>query len=156
MNAFQEALPQKRMSAGCLFFDAQNRILLVNPTYKTQWEIPGGIVEKNESPLQACIREIQEELSLTVQLKRLLCIDYSPASDTRTESLSFIFEGSTLSTAQIADIKLAPKELSEYRFCTPDQVTTLLNERVGQRVMQCLSIIHTNQTCYLEKRNRVF
>ena len=155
INAFHQSLPKKRMSAGCLLFDHQNRILLVNPTYKEQWEVPGGIVEQDESPLQTCVREIQEELGLTVQPKRLLCVDYGPTSGDRSENLSFIFDGGQLSTTDIANITLDTNELSEYRFCTSDETTTLLNDRVGQRVQQCLSIIHTGQTLYLEKRQKI-
>lgn len=41
-----------------LFFDKNWRILLLEPTYKDNWEIPGGIIEENESPKEACEREI--------------------------------------------------------------------------------------------------
>jgi len=155
MNAFHQSLPKKRMSAGCLLFDHQNRILLVNPTYKKQWEVPGGIVEQDESPLQACVREIQEELGLTIQPKRLLCVDYGPTSGDRLENLSFIFDGGQLSTTNIENITLEKSELSEYRFCTPDETAALLHTRVEQRVQQCLSIINTDQTLYLEKRQKI-
>jgi hypothetical protein len=30
------------MSAGVLFFDEAGRLLIVEPTYKPNWEIPGG------------------------------------------------------------------------------------------------------------------
>src|SRR5690606_12767250 len=61
-KAYQRTLPRKRVSAGCLLFDEAGRLLIVNPTYKDGWEIPGGAVEANESPLDGCIREIREEL----------------------------------------------------------------------------------------------
>jgi 8-oxo-dGTP diphosphatase len=155
MNAYHQSLPKKRMSAGCLLFNEEGRILIVNPTYKEPWEIPGGVVEQDESPLQACVREIQEELDLHIQPKRLLCVDYSPTSDDRSESLSFIFYGDILSTTEISNITLQEKELSEYRFCTPNETFTLLNERVGQRIKQCLSVINTDQTLYLESRDEI-
>jgi len=31
-----------RVAAGVLFRDAQGRVLLVKPTYKDGWDIPGG------------------------------------------------------------------------------------------------------------------
>ena len=72
-----KSLPKKRMGAGCLFFDEQGRVLLVRPTYKPVWEIPGGIVELNESPLQCCRREVQEEIGLARSIGDLLVVDYN-------------------------------------------------------------------------------
>jgi 8-oxo-dGTP diphosphatase len=50
------------VSAGALFVDEYDRVLLVEPTYKSYWDIPGGYVEPGESPLAACAREVHEEL----------------------------------------------------------------------------------------------
>src|SRR5688500_12948473 len=95
-RAYQETLHKKRMGAGALFLDEQGRVLLVNPTYKPQWEIPGGIVELNESPRQAAAREVEEELGLVKPLARLLSVSYSPNTSTRIEGLMFIFYGGVL------------------------------------------------------------
>ena len=76
-RAYQDSLPKKRMGAGALIFDENGRFLLVNPTYKEPWEVPGGVVEANESPAQACVREVREELGLDITLERLLLVDYS-------------------------------------------------------------------------------
>lgn len=40
--------------------------------YKGQWEFPGGKIEAGETPQQALVREIQEELAVTVQVGELL------------------------------------------------------------------------------------
>ncbi len=72
-KTFQQTLPKKRISAGCLFFDEHNRLLVVNPTYKETWEIPGGVVEQNESPRDAVIREVSEELGFIATKTLALC-----------------------------------------------------------------------------------
>ena len=51
------------VAAGVLFFDEQGRVMLVDPTYKPGWEIPGGYVEAGESPLEACVREVKEHFA---------------------------------------------------------------------------------------------
>ena len=43
-----------RVAAGALIRAPAGRILLVTPTYKDGWEIPGGYVEPGESPAAAC------------------------------------------------------------------------------------------------------
>ena len=83
--SYTKSLPKKRMSAGALFYNSDGKVLLVKPTYRDKWLIPGGIVEKDESPRQACEREIKEELSLIVSVSRILCIDYIPSSEKSIE-----------------------------------------------------------------------
>ncbi|MFF0176044.1 NUDIX hydrolase [Micromonospora profundi] len=41
---FTATLPRKRMGAEVLLSDDRGRVLLVEPTYKDYWEIPGGAV----------------------------------------------------------------------------------------------------------------
>jgi 8-oxo-dGTP pyrophosphatase MutT (NUDIX family) len=60
------------MAAGILFRDSRGRVLLVEPSYKPNWEIPGGVVEADESPWAAATRELSEELGWDRPLGRLL------------------------------------------------------------------------------------
>ncbi|WP_169813104.1 NUDIX domain-containing protein [Nocardia jejuensis] len=66
------------MGAGLLFVDELGRVLLVEPTYKDHWELPGGVVEGGESPGAAAVREVREELGLDVPLGQLLVVDWVP------------------------------------------------------------------------------
>jgi ADP-ribose pyrophosphatase YjhB (NUDIX family) len=133
-KAYTESLPKKRMGAGCLFFDEDGNVLLVKPTYKPGWEIPGGGVEHNESPKRCCQREIQEELGLERGIANLLVVDYNGETDEKTESLMFIFDGGTLTSEDIEFIQLSRDELSEFRFFTaetlPDDMSSSLRNRV--------------------------
>jgi ADP-ribose pyrophosphatase YjhB (NUDIX family) len=49
-------------AAGALFFDDFSRLLLVQPSYKPGWEIPGGFLQPGETPTEAAVREVAEEL----------------------------------------------------------------------------------------------
>ncbi len=45
--------------------------------FKGGWEFPGGKVEKNESPQDCIVREIREELNISVQPQKILStVDY--------------------------------------------------------------------------------
>jgi 8-oxo-dGTP pyrophosphatase MutT (NUDIX family) len=82
-----KALARKRMAAGALFRDEDGRVLLVNPTYKPTWDLPGGAVEKEESPHAACRREVAEELGLDRVPGRVLVVDWVPSRPERPEGL---------------------------------------------------------------------
>jgi 8-oxo-dGTP pyrophosphatase MutT (NUDIX family) len=155
-KAFQETLPKKRISAGCLFFDEKGRLLVVNPTYKETWEIPGGVVEKNESPRETVVREVYEELGLFCQPVRLLGVDFSDENEKRTESLQFIFLGPPLTHDQIEAIKLPAEELSEFRILPPKKATKLLNKKLRRRVRHCLAVLDKDVTLYLEEQKPLF
>jgi ADP-ribose pyrophosphatase YjhB (NUDIX family) len=45
-------MARPRVAAGLLVHDDQGRVLMVKPTYKDGWDIPGGYVEPDESPAQ--------------------------------------------------------------------------------------------------------
>src|SRR5690242_18439391 len=76
-------LPSKRMSAGVILRDDHDRVLLVEPSYKPYWEIPGGVVEHDEAPWSTAVRELHEEIGLRRAHGRLLVVDHvSSESDT--------------------------------------------------------------------------
>ena len=151
---YQRTLPKKRMFAGALFFDEAGRFLIVQPTYKQVWEIPGGVVELGESPREACNREIQEELGLARSPERLLCVDYLHESNDKTEAVGFIFLGGTLTEAEIAQIQLPSEELQSYRFLPFTEALPYLSSRMQQRLPICLEAMQTGQTFYLEDQQK--
>ncbi len=132
---YQHSLPKKRMGSGALFFNQNNQLLLVEPSYKPTWEIPGGVVEANESPRDCCQREIAEELGLTLSVGRLLCVDYNPTTDSRLESLMFIFDGGQLSDQTISRISLQPNELVSFKFFERDQLPSNLSATLKARIL---------------------
>ncbi len=149
---YTESLPKKRMGAGCLFFDQHGNVMLVKPAYKPGWEIPGGSVEKNESPKQCCQREVKEELGLERKVGKLLVVDYNDETEEGTESLMFIFDGGLLTSSEITSIKLCQDELSEFRFFTagtlPSDMVFALRNRVlmaWQQKTQDLDVYLENQ-----------
>lgn len=152
---YYKSLPMKRMGAGALFFDSEGRVLIVKPSYKEVWEIPGGVVENNESPRKAAEREIQEELGLSKYLSKLLCVDYQDPHDIKTESLMFVFDGGSLTIDDIDSIKLDGKELIEYRFATVEEASTLLSPALARRVQQAINAKKQERGLYLENRELV-
>jgi 8-oxo-dGTP diphosphatase len=152
---FQKTLPKKRVSAGMILLDEQGRLLVVQPAYKSTWEIPGGVVEAHESPRQAAIREAAEELGLSCEPVRLLAVDYCGESDERTESLNFIFLGPALTPRDIASIRLNEGELLSYQMLPPKKAARLLNKKLRRRVRRCLKVLDKKRTLYMEEQRRM-
>ena len=147
-------IARKRVAAGALLLHPDGRILLVNPTYKPQWEIPGGMVEADESPLAACHREVMEELGLTINPGPLLSIGYLRANAGRGDALRFVFWGGTLDELTISQIRLPVDELSEYRFVTLAEAGQLLRPSLHAQVAQALENLRTGQQVYWEEEKR--
>jgi phosphoglycolate phosphatase len=55
-------------SVTVLLFDADDRLLLLKHTKTGRWVAPGGMVEPDESPEQAAVREMREETGCDVSL----------------------------------------------------------------------------------------
>src|SRR5271154_7456509 len=86
-------LPRVPVSAGALIFDQAGRLLILKPTYKTGWTIPGGIMEADgETPWDACRREGREECGIDVRAGRLACTDFRPARPGRLGGIRYLFD----------------------------------------------------------------
>ena len=99
--------------ANAFVTDAEGRILVVKPTYTRGWMLPGGRVERGETPHAAAIRETREETGLEIALDRLLLIDARRARDT-----SFIFAG------RVTGGELEPQlgEIAEVGWLSRDEI----------------------------------
>jgi 8-oxo-dGTP diphosphatase len=133
-----QVLPTKVVAAGMLFRSRDGRVLLVQPTYKPTWEIPGGVVEENEPPAAAAAREVAEELGLAVRPGALLVVDHSPARPDRpVDLIAFVFDGGTLTQEQLAAVVLQESEIASFRFVTLPEAEALLSPILFRRVAAC-------------------
>jgi 8-oxo-dGTP pyrophosphatase MutT (NUDIX family) len=135
---YTATLPRKRMGSGVLYTDAVGRALLVEPVYKDYWEIVGGCVEADESPRQAAIREVKEELGMAVVPGRLLVTDWVPPRPGRTEGVMFVYDGGTLGAVDTADIHLPPDELRSWAWCGETEITERMSDLLARRVIAAL------------------
>ena len=137
------------VAAGVLFSDEAGRIMLVRPTYKEFWDIPGGYVEAGETPAQAAAREVREELGIIAAVGPLLVADWAPHPD-EGDKLLLIFDGGTLTAQQRAGVRLPAEELASYAFHDPAQAAALLIPRLGRRVTAAVDAHLAGRTAYLE------
>lgn len=146
---FITGLTRVRAAAGAVIRDEQGRVLVVRPTYKDEWELPGGSVEPDESPLSACRRELREEIGFVPPIGGLLCVDWVSPRPPWDGGLMFLFDGGVFSAAQIAGIRLPRDELERFDFVPASGLGSVLIPRVARRVLACLSL-RSNGGVYLE------
>ena len=135
IDAELPALPAIPASAGALIFDQAGRLLILKPTYKSGWTIPGGVMEADgETPWDACRREVREECGVEVREGRLACVDFRPARPGRPGGIRFLFDCGQADDAELAAITVQPEEIEEHRLVPLDAALELLRPPIRRRV----------------------
>jgi 8-oxo-dGTP diphosphatase len=128
-------LPAVPVSAGALIFDRAGRLLILKPTYKSGWTIPGGVMEADgETPWDACRREVREECGIDVRAGRLACVDFRPGRRGRAGGIRFLFDCGPASQAALDAITVQPEEIAEFRLVPLDTALVLLRSPIRRRV----------------------
>ncbi|NUR99075.1 MAG: NUDIX hydrolase [Kribbellaceae bacterium] len=146
-------MPAKRIAADCLLTDRLGRLLVLEPSYKPTWDLPGGIVERDESPREGARREVREEIGLHVETGELLVVDWIPRSGDFTEVVAFLFDGGVLSDEDIQRIVLQETEVVSVRFVHLDEAEQLLDQGQFSRVVAGLA--RRTGAVYLENGGQV-
>jgi 8-oxo-dGTP diphosphatase len=144
-----EPIARACAAAGVLFFDEDDRVLLVRTTYGPGWDIPGGFLHPGETPTEAAAREVSEELGITPPIGRMLVIDWAPHPDDGDKVL-FVFDGGQLTPEHVAQIQLNPAEIAGYSYHNPELIGQLLIPRLARRLSVALAARRLDETRFLE------
>ncbi len=129
-------LPAIPVSAGALVFDRTGRLLILKPTYKSGWTIPGGVMEADgETPWEACQREVREECGIDLRSGRLACMDFRRPGRKRHGGIRYLFDCGQVSEEVLTAITLQPEEISEYRLAVLPGALDLLRPPIRRRVL---------------------
>lgn len=141
---------RKRVAADALLRDAEGRVLLVDPTYKPVWDLPGGMAEANESPVDAVHRELVEELGLDVTLLALLRVDWVSPHGPWDDLLALVFDAGTLSFEECALLRPHDEEIAACAFFEPPHALELQNERERPRLTHALDAVRDRVPRYID------
>lgn len=131
-------------SCGTLVFNSDGELLLCHVTGTAHWDIPKGLIDAGESPLQAAQRELFEEAGIAFDTARFVDLG---VFDYRRDKRLHLFrveagtELRTLETLRCTSFfphrftgKPTP-EADGYRWATRDDVRTLCWPRMAERLL---------------------
>jgi len=114
-------------SASVALRDDEGRVLLARHAAAGIWSFPGGAVEPLETPADAAVREVWEELGVVVELSRLVGVYAGPHFVVRYENgdetayLAVLFEGRLVRGTPRPD----GEEILEVRWVNPSDLGAL-------------------------------
>ncbi|WP_372735399.1 NUDIX domain-containing protein [Nocardioides sp.] len=147
LNSF---LPRKRAISQLLIRDHDDRVLLCQLTYKTDWDLPGGVVEVGESPQLAAGREVEEELGIHITAGPLLLTDWMPPWSGWDDALCLVFDGGTHDPALAESIVREEREIKAATFCTLEEVSQRCAEITTHRIRSALANLSGSAPAYVE------
>ena len=115
-------LPTKRVISQGLLRDERGRVLLCELTYKKEWDLPGGVVEVGEAPSIGLVRELEEELGITVEVRDLITVNWLPAWRGWDDACIFLFDLGVVDSSITDDMTLQATEIKSVRWCDPATV----------------------------------
>ena len=141
-------VPRIPASAGALIIDQAGRLLILKPSYKKGWTVPGGqLGSDGESPWEACRRETQEECGLEVEHGRLVCVDFLRPKPNRPGGVRFLFHCGVFTDRELSAIRLQDGEIDAHRFVELAEAMALLSGPLRRRVSASAG---TKRCVYLE------
>ena len=147
LNSF---LPRKRVIAQALVRDESGRVLLCHPTYKDDWDLPGGVVEVRESPREAAAREVLEELALPLPVGELVLTDWLPPWGGWDDALCLVFNGGVHPASILDGAVLQAREIRAAAFCSTDDVHARAADFTASRVVAALASLGRGGASFTE------
>jgi len=147
---YAASLNRKRTAAGVLLRDDRSRVLLVETTYKPDWEIPGGAVEAEEAPWVTAARELHEELGIVHALGALLVIDHIPTQGVMPEGLAFVFDGGLITEREVRGIRSTDPEIRSVGLYSLAEAEQLVKPILHGRIGAALHAVNSGETVFRE------
>lgn len=116
----------KIVSAAGILKRDDGKILLVKPSYKDEWLLPGGGVDAGEHPKEACVREFFEETNLSVVIEEVLLVSSKlfEYDGEKFESFNFLF---AVNCGDFDRLLLDGEEIVDFKWVTLSEAQDLMS-----------------------------
>lgn len=143
-------LPRKRNIGQGLLRNEDGDVLLCQLTYKAEWDLPGGVVDPMESPAACVVREISEELGVSVGIERLLAVNWLPPWRGWDDAVLFLYDLGVVPRSFTDDLTLLPREIKDVHWVSPDAVAEHVAPYAARLLEQVLEGEGSAYPLYLE------
>ena len=131
----------KSVGTFVFFFNNQEHVLLCKRRDINLWNLPGGRVEDGESPWNAALREVHEEIGVTAEIERLAGVYYKPEADEVVfQFVGKILVGTATTSDEVTEISYFPTD------SLPPNTAPMQVERIRQHVADPLVVHFSTQT----------
>ncbi|MGW4701618.1 NUDIX hydrolase [Streptomyces sp. NPDC004285] len=133
------------VGASVLITDVRGRVLVQHVDYRDTCLLPGGAVDKGESPSHAASREMKEELGVALTVERGLAVDWVSADSFDAPpvmrfngEILHVYDGGTWDAERISAIRLPAYEVESVEFAEPSRLHDLMSPRDARRTLSAL------------------
>lgn len=128
-----------------LITNPRGQVLVQHVDYRPICLLPGGAVDRGESPSHAAARELHEELGITATIDRALVVDWVSAAEFGAPPVMrfpgetvFVYDGGTWGDAETAAVRLPDHEIKAIEFVDPARLPELLSPGDARRALSAL------------------
>jgi 8-oxo-dGTP pyrophosphatase MutT (NUDIX family) len=150
IHVLNARLPRKRNIAQGLLRNEDGDVLLCELTYKAEWDLPGGVVDPRESPAACVVREISEELGVSVGIERLVTVNWLPPWRGWDDAVLFLYDLGVVPRSFTDDLTLLRRELKAVHWVAPADVPGHVAPYNARMLEQLLDAADTAYPSYLE------
>ena len=143
-------LPRKRAIGQMLIRDPDDRVLLCQLTYKSDFDLPGGVVEVGESPRVAVAREVEEELALQLQAGPLVLTDWLPPWGGWDDAVCLVFDGGVHEPSLLDGVVPQEREIRSAGFYSLAEAEAFCADFTVRRIRAALDSLHGAGSGYTE------
>jgi hypothetical protein len=109
-------------------------VLLCELVYKRDWDLPGGVVERGESPRDCLRREVLEELGIDIEVGDLLTVDWLPPWAGWDDACLLMFDLGRIDAALTSRMRLQPREIAAVHWADADVARRHCRPQVADRL----------------------
>ncbi|WP_336248740.1 NUDIX hydrolase [Stomatohabitans albus] len=134
---FFASLPMRVAAASAIcFHPVTGELLCVYDNFKQGWTLPGGVVDKHESPEEGAIRECFEEAGVAVEVTAFAGL----FTHSNPERLHFLYFASPVGQHWEHPQTAHPHEIDDVAWFSLDEANKKLNAYMWHKVATCLDV----------------